>query len=448
MKRSELLPTHNNLINTYCNDSIGRNEEIYHFVRIINSIDGSYSVALNGNWGSGKTFFVKQTQMIFDTYNPFTQMESELDGESKQKVKSVWEKLCKKNNSEVWEPMNHVCVYYDAWEHDTDDNPIASLVYQITKTATEEYKFAGKRNLLDAAIGIIDLLTGKDIKEIISALKEINITDEPKEKDKLRSKIDTYFSELLPEHGDRLIIFIDELDRCNPRYAVDLLEKIKHYFTNEKITFVFSVNMEQLQYTIQQFYGSNFNAYKYLDRFFDLTIPMPKVNWMKFYDVNDYNTSEYIYQQVADSVIKAMSFEMREASRYLSTLKMITDSKSHEIHSTPDKTFCLCFLVPIAVGLYKSDISKYNDFISGKDPSMLINILCLDDFKDVAIELLVAERNNNYSIEQKIEEAYKAIFIDARNRQGITVGNANFRPATLQYFEKTVSILTGITNIE
>ena len=47
--------------------------------------------------------------------------------------------------------------------------------------------------------------------------------------------------------GNRLIIMVDELDRCKPSYAVKLLERIKHYFTNDRITFVFSVNTYELE---------------------------------------------------------------------------------------------------------------------------------------------------------------------------------------------------------
>ena len=75
-------------------------------------------------------------------------------------------------------------------------------------------------------------------------------------------------SELPNERGNKLVIFIDELDRCNPAYAVKLLEQIKHYMEDDRIIFVFSVNINQLQHTIKHYYGNNFNATKYLDRFF------------------------------------------------------------------------------------------------------------------------------------------------------------------------------------
>lgn len=69
------------------------------------------------------------------------------------------------------------------------------------------------------------------------------------------------------ERADKVVIFIDELDRCKPTYAVKLLERIKHYFNNDKIIFVFSTNLEELQSSVKCVYGESFNAYRYLDRF-------------------------------------------------------------------------------------------------------------------------------------------------------------------------------------
>ena len=65
----------------------------------------------------------------------------------------------------------------------------------------------------------------------------------------------------------KVIIFIDELDRCKPTYAVKLLERVKRYFNGDNYISVYSINMQQLQHTIKKFYGVDFDAHKYLDRF-------------------------------------------------------------------------------------------------------------------------------------------------------------------------------------
>ena len=64
MSNKLLEPTYENLINHYLHDTIGRNEDLFYFVRMLSELDGGSAVALNGAWGSGKTFFVKQAKML------------------------------------------------------------------------------------------------------------------------------------------------------------------------------------------------------------------------------------------------------------------------------------------------------------------------------------------------------------------------------------------------
>ncbi len=67
----------------------------------------------------------------------------------------------------------------------------------------------------------------------------------------------------------RLIFVIDELDRCQPSFSVEVLEKIKHFFSSEKVLFVLAYNKEQLNQSIRHVYGVN-NPNIYLQRFIDL----------------------------------------------------------------------------------------------------------------------------------------------------------------------------------
>ena len=60
MSNKLLEPTYENLINHYLHDTIGRNEDLFYFVRMLSELDGGSAVALNGALVSGKTFFVKQ----------------------------------------------------------------------------------------------------------------------------------------------------------------------------------------------------------------------------------------------------------------------------------------------------------------------------------------------------------------------------------------------------
>ena len=73
-----------------------------------------------------------------------------------------------------------------------------------------------------------------------------------------------------------LIVAVDELDRCRPSYAVELLEVAKHLFAVDHVVFILAVNCEQLAHSVKALYGSDFDAEGYLRRFFDVDCQLPE----------------------------------------------------------------------------------------------------------------------------------------------------------------------------
>lgn len=72
-----------------------------------------------------------------------------------------------------------------------------------------------------------------------------------------------------------VFIIIDELDRCRPSYSVKMLEEIKHLFAIPEVVFVLGLNSSQLAKSISGIYGENFSGEAYLDRFLDRRIELP-----------------------------------------------------------------------------------------------------------------------------------------------------------------------------
>ena len=73
-----------------------------------------------------------------------------------------------------------------------------------------------------------------------------------------------------------IILFIDELDRCRPDYAVDMLEVIKHVFDIENVKVVLVTNTKQLCAAINHRYGAEVDAQKYLDKFLKYSFALPE----------------------------------------------------------------------------------------------------------------------------------------------------------------------------
>ena len=68
---------------------------------------------------------------------------------------------------------------------------------------------------------------------------------------------------------ERVLLIVDELDRCRPSYAVELLEALKHFYNNSKLSILVVTNNRQLSYTIKKYYGNDFDGYGYLNKIYD-----------------------------------------------------------------------------------------------------------------------------------------------------------------------------------
>lgn len=418
MNSFELIPTEENLIHTLNKDLLKRNKDLVRFYDLILAQEGASSIAIDGRWGSGKTFFVKQSMMLINAKNPMSDMDEE------KRASIVYALPFLQRAEDV--PENYdIAVYYDAWENDNDTDPVLSLVYEIIKQLGINYAFEDNSNVFKLAGSVLEALTGRNINGIIENLKSENPLTKIKEEKDLHENIKNFFTELLVERGNRLVIFIDELDRCKPSYAVQLLERIKHYLCDERITFVFSVNLGELQHTIKHYYGNTFDACRYLDRFFDMRLSLPPADKTAFYREMGLDSS-YGLEKISRKVIDTYNMELREATRFYRQVKTAAYEPTHDSRkwdfAFPDgkgKQLLLMYITPILVGLKIVDISLYNDFVNGKDSKPLMDIYKESDLGDWLCAKLL-NRNETYeetegktlvTVEQKLQSLYEAIFV-------------------------------------
>ncbi len=454
MKTLELKPTYENLLECYENDCIGRNKDLHKFLNILDCVDDSCSIALDGRWGSGKTFFVKQAKLILEAFNPFISNNTDVE-----RIKNAWKKYNPKEPDRVYRPQ--IAIYYDAWQNDNDDDPLISLIYNILHDVSTNYSFI-KHDLkiFQLLSGIGELLTGYKTQNIISALKTEDPFSEIKKQKKLHNKIEEFFNELLPEQGERLLIFIDELDRCNPCYAVKLLERIKHYLNNDKITFIFSINALELQNTIKQHFGQNFDAYKYLDRFFDLRLTLPNIDLTKYLKTigSDDFLERFNYNNIfINKAILQYHFSLREISKYVRLIKIASYERTNNKNIPPNDCaldFCLLCVVPVMIALKLHNINDYYDFIEGRNSDPLINIFDKNlgeafsdwlfdsnEIGDYQKEIPITEFNS------RLIEIYHALFIkEYTDRPSQKIGKMYFNPKIKLLLLRIESLLSDFSD--
>ncbi|ELO1812415.1 hypothetical protein QXB70_002112 [Vibrio fluvialis] len=296
-----------------------------------------YVLNLNAEWGSGKTTFLQCW------YN-----------ELKEK---------------------HPVVYFDAWKSDFTHDAMLALLEafhsQLMNALTENKALLKKimeggahfikNTSWKLALGFIKRQGGMDTDEplfsdISEELNELgldasDLTESLKEtfaamseqKRKVEGVHDfkTTLVELskayLEVHHHKkgpIYVLIDELDRCRPTYAIEVIESVKHFFNTENFVFVLATDTEQLQHSIRAVYGQGFDSSNYLRRFFDksITLPVPLIGEYLFSKLEKYLSHSHIQRNIIVNFINNLFFRyeihsIREVDKILNLIE-IAESKN------------------------------------------------------------------------------------------------------------------------
>ena len=458
MKTFELAASNKNVIETLRKDPIHRNKDLFRFIEIVNSIDFSCSIALDGEWGAGKTFFIKQAKAIFDVNNPGYSLDDDTG------IKGLWDNYALKREV-VLESV--VTIYYDAWINDNDVDPILSLIYEIMKQVGISYPQTtdvDKRGILkNLGADIVSHFTGAEITKYFDSCKQKDHFGKIKDDKELFQQISDFFDTVLEERGNRLVFFIDELDRCKPDYAVRLLERIKHYFNNERVTFIFAMNSSELQHTIKRYYGQGFNATRYLDRFFDFKLAMPKPDMRSYYNLIGFDDTSYVIDSVIKNVIEKYHFSLRETERYFRIVKMAVYNAIHkgkkDYADFPEEkadAFLATYFAPILLGVRLANMEDYNSIISGTGGPLLANIIGEDVGRAYSRYMLNKDETFDEGIDgmqlvkmaDKLQEIYNAVFVDKYNGNVYRkrVGEMSFSKRSRERLFDVINLFSNLTD--
>lgn len=248
MKKLNKEATDENVLESIEKDLLGRTQDVADFISLLETIDYNAFIALDASWGEGKTFFVRQIEMTLRYYNnkAFGKNITEQEQNTFGANKILGDLLLNKN---------YFPIYFDAWLYDNHADALMALLLVMVKQCGKRINTKIPSKISDKLVAILDSIDfwekGKWQKSNLKmgnfrALKETmegkDILEEVYLLEDIRAMIKQIFDEIIVESGDKLVIFIDELDRCKPIFAVEMLESIKHYFEDDRIIFVMSVN--------------------------------------------------------------------------------------------------------------------------------------------------------------------------------------------------------------
>ena len=296
-------------------DEFNRKPIAENIIRLLTSPIDLSPMVIDGGWGTGKTEFCQKLIRLME------QQHSD------------------------YQP-----VYIDAFRSDHSGEPLLALLAEIIKACTPEdtgeqpseqrkemtkkvAKAAGfvmktvakaavshvlKQNMEDLAEGMSQIINDKQeaknaaatvagaattlASHSIDATIDATVEALLKEQIEAEKNLETLkaclkdFAEEKP-----IILFIDELDRCRPDYAVDMLEVIKHVFDVENVKVVLVTNTKQLRAAINHRYGVEVDAQKYLDKFLKYSFALPDKIVAPFGMIQALVSVEYFKQLIQNS---------------------------------------------------------------------------------------------------------------------------------------------------
>ena len=259
-------------VDVWGDDYMNRKPSSEFLTKYILANDHVKVLNVNSPWGAGKTFFLER-----------------------------WRQELSKD---------HVCVLFNAWETDYSAEPLLALVTCIEQQTKDKLDItaseAGKRavnlgaNILKKAAPLIakglvrkyvgveldDLIGSENSKDAVDATGKLVLSlieDQSKTTrhvEEFKIAVVERLSIAADNNGLKkpAFIFIDELDRCRPTYAIELLERIKHFFELEGCRFIIASDSKQLAHSIRAVYGQGFSSERYLNRFFDAEYNLDNVD--------------------------------------------------------------------------------------------------------------------------------------------------------------------------
>ena len=259
--------------NPFQYDSLDRRESVEILARLIGSVEGPGVFAIDANWGNGKTTFLRMLH---------------------------------------WRLANDKTpvVSFNAWESDYVSDPFTAIATELTDGLRE---YAGESDasakekidrgveqakaviksrgpaILRSLVAEVPVL-GKVTKEVVDGMVDSYVDDRVSAYREAQKSVEEFKGVLedmarsisADSKHPLLVVMIDELDRCRPSYAVELLEVAKHLFSVDGVVFVIAVNRAELVHSVQALYGSGFDARGYLGRFFDVDFRLPDPDRSRF----------------------------------------------------------------------------------------------------------------------------------------------------------------------
>lgn len=367
-------------------DRLGMEKRYEGLTQFICTCSTPMTVAIQGDWGSGKTSAMEIIREKIGTY-----LKDRTDAKSKNFIDKL------KTQNDAHNSVNPHCIWFNTWQFslfDSGENLTLHLIdtmldslkdmAKVLDIKDEMANISGFQNVVNTTMRIIGSAVGAGLKNAnpliglacdtaeglsrnssddseLTQVRSVNIKT-------LRDDMNRLIDKILEKTGhDRIYVFIDDLDRLEPRVAVEMLEGMKIFANYSKCVFILAIDKSVVTMGLKGKYGDEFIEDENNDKsnsFFDKIIQVPFSLPVSAYNIKEFVTDLRKSDVNIDGYVELLKafneYNPRTIKRSFNLLELyrcINSSDTSDNKSILDQYAILLLQV-------KSDTKTYNDLIT------------------------------------------------------------------------------------
>ena len=308
--------------------------------KIIKDSTPHFTIGIYGEWGTGKTTLMNAIEK---------NLEEPQMAEKEKKVLPIW---------------------FNAWQYERDENLVT-----VSLMKTVAYAMAGHEKYDAVSKTILNGLTivGKDISQ--NLVQEIISNKNEESKETFDEKI-SYLNKLYQDsiyfdglkkikqqmkairksegNDYRVIIFVDDLDRCSPKKALEVLESIKLFLSMDGFIFVIGLSHKTVTQLITQAYtATGVKGEDYIKKIIQIPIKIPTWSQESIVDLIENKIKQNLHEEYtnflcenSNMIAKIVEYNPRQLKRFVNNVIIAFETFTSQKNS-PKIKFNEIFLLKI-----------------------------------------------------------------------------------------------------
>ena len=324
-------------------DGLKRGHYVSALARITSQSETPLVVGVFGEWGTGKTSLMRM-------------IDAEL---SHSGIRTVW---------------------FDAWRHQQDETPVVALMHAMVSQLDLGEEGRKLLTVIATAFGsallkATTMLSAEDVDALGRRFEEERFQVREQ-----RTRLAEHLRELVAKargkDEKRIAFFIDELDRCDGRSALAVLEALKLHFDIEGCVFFVSADKRALESAVEaRFGGASDHDARFLEKIFQLPFTLPPLHPQAVADFIQEHLPDAL-EECSDLLVAGLARNPRVIKRFINVLAL-NDLLAREAHVADYDPSLLALVLliqhldPDRFTALASDPSLLATFVSARDEEKL-----------------------------------------------------------------------------